>query len=240
VSSESKPEINVAERTVPRGGEPQELDERLFMQLQVFTGAARHTVLLESLQGSGLAGVLYRDALDPQGIGLLTWNSDPAHFVTTVRDFLAESPFAGLCHRPALTMMGRTYAIGYEPELRDWLLDKPRRNATDPDMPWAVWYPLRRTGDFANLPAEEQRGILAEHGRIGLAYGQKGLARDIRLACHGMDTNDNEFVIGLIGSRLHPLSHLVQRLRATKQTAGYIQNMGPFFIGHAVWQKAEA
>jgi chlorite dismutase len=137
-------------------------------------------------------------------------------------------------------MMGRTYAIGYEPELRDWLLDKPRRNATDPDMPWAVWYPLRRTGDFANLPAEEQRGILAEHGRIGLAYGQKGLARDIRLACHGMDTNDNEFVIGLIGSRLHPLSHLVQRLRATKQTAGYIQNMGPFFIGHAVWQKAEA
>ena len=29
MNSESKPEINVAERTVPRGGEPQELDERL-------------------------------------------------------------------------------------------------------------------------------------------------------------------------------------------------------------------
>ncbi|MCZ6747470.1 MAG: chlorite dismutase family protein, partial [Acidobacteria bacterium] len=98
----------------------------------------------------------------------------------------------------------------------------------------------RRTGAFATLSVEEQRGILAEHGRIGLAYGQKGLARDIRLACHGMDTNDNEFVIGLIGSRLHPLSHLVQRLRATKQTAVYIQSMGPFFIGYAVWQKAEA
>jgi chlorite dismutase len=55
-----------------------------------------------------------------------------------------------------------------------------------------------------------------------------------------MDTHDNEFVIGLIGSRLHPLSHLVQRLRATKQTAVYIQSMGPFFIGYAVWQKAEA
>jgi chlorite dismutase len=238
MSQESKLEISVAERTVPRGGEPQEMDERLFMQLQVFTGTAEVDALVKALDDSGLAGVLYRDAADPRGVGLLTWNTDPVHFVTRVRDFLAGSDFAGLIHRPEMTMTGRTYAIGYEPELADWLLDKPRRNATDPEMKWAVWYPLRRNGDFAALPVAEQRTILAEHGRIGMAYGQKGLARDVRLACHGIDTHDNEFVIGLIGSRLHPLSHLVQRLRNTKQTAQYIQNMGPFFIGHAVWQKA--
>jgi hypothetical protein len=238
MSQESKPEINMAERTVPRGGEPQEMDERLFMQLQVFTGAAQVGDLMKALDDSKMAGVLYKDSADPKGVGLLTWNTDPVHFVTTVRDFIAGSPFAALTHRPEMTMTGRTYAIGYEPELADWLLDKPRRNVTDTEMKWAIWYPLRRTGNFAALPMDEQRGILSEHGRIGMAYGQKGLARDVRLACHGIDTNDNEFVIGLIGGRLHPLSHLVQRLRSTKQTAEYIHNMGPFFIGHAVWQKA--
>ncbi len=216
------------------------MDERLFMQLHVFTGASSMQPLQEAVAGSGMEGVLYRDVLDPQGVALLSWSVQPEYFVTTVRDFFHTQPFAGLRHRPDMTMMGRTYALGYEPELKDWLLDKPRRSATDPAMPWAVWYPLRRTGDFAALPEAEQRSILAEHGRIGLAYGQKGLARDVRLACHGIDTNDNEFVIGLIGGRLHPLSHLVQRLRSTKQTASYIQNMGPFFVGHALWQKADA
>jgi hypothetical protein len=238
MSQASQPEVNTAERTVPRGGEPQEMDERLFMQLQVFTGAADVQGLVKDLESSGLAAVLYRDAGDPAGVGLLTWNTDPVHFVTTVRDLIAGSSFAGLTHRPEMTMTGRTYAIGYEPELADWLLHKPRRNVTDADMKWAIWYPLRRTGNFAALSVEEQRSILSEHGRIGLAYGQKGLARDVRLACHGIDTNDNEFVIGLIGGRLDPLSHLVQRLRSTKQTAEFIQNMGPFFIGHAAWQNA--
>ena len=58
----------------------------------------------------------------------------------------------------------------------------------------------------------------------------------MRLACHGIDTNDNEFVIGLIGKDLHPLSHLVQTMRKTRQTSEFMQHMGPFFIGHALWQ----
>jgi chlorite dismutase len=34
-----------------------------------------------------------------------------------------------------------------------------------------VWYPLRRSGKFAQLPADEQRVILAEHGAIGMSFG---------------------------------------------------------------------
>ena len=68
---------------------------------------------------------------------------------------------------------------------------------------------------------------------IGRAYGQQELAHDIRLACHGLDANDNEFVIGLIGKELHPLSHVVQSMRKTRQTAEFIQQMGPFVVGHA-------
>jgi len=58
------------------------------------------------------------------------------------------------------------------------------------------------------------------------------------LACHGLDAHDNEFVIGLIGKALHPLSHVVQSMRKTKQTARYISQMGPFFVGHTAWMSS--
>jgi chlorite dismutase len=43
-------------------------------------------------------------------------------------------------------------------------------------------------------------------------------------------------VIGLVGRELHPLSHLVQTMRRTAQTSEFIQTLGPFFIGHALWR----
>ena len=48
--------------------------------------------------------------------------------------------------------------------------------------------------------------ILAEHGAIGMSYGAGDYAHDIRLACHGLDKSDNDFVVGLIGKDLYPLS----------------------------------
>ena len=71
---------------------------------------------------------------------------------------------------------------------------------------------------------------------IGRAYGEAGLATDVRLACHGLDTHDNEFVIGLLGKDLYPLSHVVQTMRKTRQTSEYIVQMGPFFVGHVAWR----
>ena len=35
--------------------------------------------------------------------------------------------------------------------------------------------------------------------------------------------------------RPHPVSHLVQAMRKTVQTAQYIRTLGPF-VGHALWQ----
>jgi chlorite dismutase len=102
--------------------------------------------------------------------------------------------------------------------------------------PWAVWYPLRRSGAFASLPPEEQSGILREHGRIGHTFGAAGHVHDIRLACFGLDRDDNDFVIGLLGSDLHPLSACVQAMRGTRQTSQYMEKMGPFFIGRALWR----
>jgi chlorite dismutase len=163
-------------------------------------------------------------------------SEDPAFFATALRDLLNAEPFAALTVRSALTMFGRTYASGFEAQLDDWLLHRPRRTALNPAWPWGIWYPLRRVGGFARLSPQEQGTIIREHSVLGRAYGDADLAHDVRLACQGLDLNDNDFVIGLVGRELHPLSHLVHAMRKTVQTSQYIQTLGPFFIGHVVWQ----
>jgi hypothetical protein len=237
------PEIDVRERAGDHTGNPRAIDQRLFMQLLVYRvdEALDPDSLIEqlgqALSAAECAGVLYRDANDPRSLGLLSWSIDPAHFVTKVRSVLLQPAFRGLKLREDFSMLGRSYAVGYEQDLSFWLLQRPIENAINPELRWAVWYPLRRSGAFEKLSVKEQAGILREHAAIGRAYGEQGLATDIRLACHGLDAKDNEFVIGLLAKELHPLSHLVQRMRRTQQTSEYIQQMGPFFVGYAVWQK---
>jgi chlorite dismutase len=219
-----------------KGAAQQVSDRRLFLQLLVWTGCPDGKPLVAALERSRIEGVLYHDLNDPAGVGLLTLHENPAFFATELRDALHGDAFAGLRARPEMTMLGRTYASGYEADLADWLLVRPRRTVLDPACPWGIWYPLRRSGAFARLSPQEQGAILKEHGTLGRAYGDAGLAHDVRLACHGLDTRDNDFVIGLIGRDLHPLSHLVQAMRRTAQTSQYLASLGPFFVGHVLWQ----
>ena len=216
------------------------------MQLLVFDCPPSHdpeevtSSLVASMEEAGLGGVVYEDANAPLGLGLLTWSEDPAHFVTNVRPLFRSKALRALVQRPDWMMIGRSYSQGYEPDLEHWLLHRWVDNVTNPEWPWAVWYPLRRSGAFARLERAEQASILREHAQIGMSYGKLDLAHDVRLACHGLDAHDNEFLIGLTGERLHRLSHVVQRMRETKQTAEYIVKMGPFFVGHARWQSKGA
>ena len=228
--------IDVFEHGMNRDGTKSSTQRRLFMQLHVFTGCDNAAKAAQAVEASGIEAVVYHDVNDPRGIGLLTMSEDPSIFVTSVRPLVNDGPFRELTFRPEYTMLGRSYASGYEPNIEDWLVDRPRRTARNPDWPWAVWYPLRRKGAFNALPPKEQSSILREHGGIGRLYGEQDLAHDIRLACHGIDSHDNEFVIGLTGKDLHPLSHLVQTMRKTRQTSEFMAHMGPFFVGHALWQ----
>jgi chlorite dismutase len=232
VSSAEETRVDVREH----GGQGKTADRRLFVQLQVFTGCGDDKALVRALEAAGLEAVLYRDVNDPRGVGVLALGEDPGAFVREVRELLTTEPFAGLGHRPELTMFGRTYASGFEADLEDWLLQRPRRTVLNPAWPWGVWYPLRRVGAFARLSPQEQGTIIREHSVLGRAYGEADLAHDVRLACHGLDLHDNDFVIGLVGRDLHPLSHLVQAMRRTIQTSQYLETLGPFFVGHVLWQ----
>ncbi len=231
------PVIDVAERAGHHTGNPQVLQTRLFMQLLAFDCAPDldpvHAIdrVGNELGERDCCAVLYEDVQVPSGFAVLTWSEDPAHFVTRVRPAVVAAG-RGIVLRPELGMLGRTYATGYEPDLGFWLLERPVATVNNEAWPWAVWYPLRRKGGFNRLEGREQAAILKEHGLIGRAYGAQDLAHDIRLACFGLDAHDNDFVIGLVGQELHPLSHVVQAMRKTRQTAEFIAQMGPFFIGH--------
>ncbi|MDX1681530.1 MAG: chlorite dismutase family protein [Phycisphaeraceae bacterium] len=219
-----------------RGAGGKTLDRRLFMQLLAFTDCSDPSVLVEPMRQADVAGAIYADVNDPRGVALLAMSEDPAFFPGPWRQLLNAAPFDQLTPRPEMTMFGRTYSIGYEPDLEETLFDRPRRHALNPDWPWCVWYPLRRSGAFEQLDREERMSILREHGTIGRGFGEADFAHDVRLACHGLDRADNDFVIGLMGSQLHPLSALVQRMRSTTQTSQYLEHLGPFFVGRAVWQ----
>lgn len=211
-------------------------DRRLLFQLLVFEGEADAADLARALAGSGFESTLYAQVGNPHGWGLLTWSEDPGFFTGALRDFLRQAPFAGMALNPAYTMTGRTYALGYETDLDETLVNRPRRRALDPTFPWAVWYPLKRKPSFYRMDPKEQREILSEHGRIGFSFGSANYGHDIRLASFGLDAHDNDFTVALVGPDLVPLSIIVETMRKTVQTSMHMEHMGPFFVGRVVHQ----
>jgi chlorite dismutase len=234
------PTIDVMEYGGKREGVRQAVDRRLFMQLLVVDApAGRRGEDLAKYVGAvctrdRVPAVVYADAMSPRGVGVLTWSEDPAHFVRAVRPMFAHDELAHAAMRRDYAMFGRSYSTGHEPELEWTLLRRPIENVTNEAYRWHLWYPLRRTAAFARLDPHEQSQILREHAQIGMAYGAQELAHDVRLACYGLDAADNEFVIGLVGRDLHPLSHLIQAMRKTRQTSEFVDKMGPFFVGYVV------
>ena len=223
-----------------RGGES--LDRRLFMQFLGFGGVdpASESLLINDLEDSSLDAVLYSDMNDYEGVGLLSMSETPEFFVTELRRFLSSSSFARLLPKPEYTMLGRTYSLGYEKDLEKTLISGPKQKILDPELAWAIWYPLRRAKAFETLSPEEQRAVLGEHGKVGFQFGNSGYAKDIRLASHGLDKNDNDFVIGILGGDIYPLSALVERMRKTQQTSRYLESLGPFFVGKKLFSTKQA
>jgi hypothetical protein len=236
--SEGEERVDIQEHGRAADGQVIAADRRLYMQLLAFGGCGEPTPLVDALQQAQVTGALYEDINDPQGVALLIAHEEPDYFLGDLRRLLNRPPFNTLTPKADYTMFGRTYSLGYEPDLEEALIRRPRQRILDPALPWAIWYPLRRSGSFEQLSAEEQRVILMEHGGIGRSFGRAGLGHDVRLACYGLDKNDNDFVIGLLGPQLYPLSAIVQRMRKTKQTSLHLERLGPFFVGKAAWQSS--
>ena len=133
-------------------------------------------------------------------------------------------------------MTGRTYSIGYESNLDEVLLDRPRTRLLDPALGWGIWYPVRRDKAFESLEETAKHDVMMDHGSIGMRFGKANLGHDIRLACHGLDKNDADFVIAVLAPELHNASAVIQAMRKSLQTMHHLDALGPFFTGKVVAQ----
>src|SRR5262252_5281824 len=79
---------DIFEKGGMKDGQPQRLNERLFMQFLAFGGCTDTRELASTLQAAGIPGVLYEDVSDPRGVGLLTFSQDPSFFIDRVRPTL--------------------------------------------------------------------------------------------------------------------------------------------------------
>ncbi|MCS6858568.1 MAG: chlorite dismutase family protein [Sandaracinaceae bacterium] len=232
------PEIDLREWGGRKEGERQSLDRRLFFQLLAFDVHDDVTQAISALSNAisqaHIPALLLRELNAPRTIAILSWSEEPLHFIERILPLFEDRE--RFAQRREYTMLGRTYSLGHEPELEHALLHRPVEYCLREGWDWHVWYPLRRSGAFERLSKHEQAILLKEHAAIGMAYGRAEYAHDIRLACHGLDVNDNEFVIGLVGKELYPLSHLVQTMRHTRHTSEFISRMGPFFVGRVLFR----
>lgn len=229
---------DLREKGVDTEGNPQFTERRLFVQLHVFDQCKDPSALVSALAKLSVPAVLYLDVQNPFGVGVLLMSECADELVTSARNTFHQPEFSSLTYLPSWTMTGRTYATGHEVGVEHWLIERPKKTALNPELKWAVWYPLRRKPEFALLTPQEQGKILYEHAVLGRSFGQAGYATDIRLACYGIDRADNEFVLGIVSKDLNPLSRLVQEMRKTQQTSKFIQSMGPFFVGRVFWQSS--
>jgi chlorite dismutase len=227
-------------------GERQFMTRRLYMQLRVLDvdlSKMELTKFLETLKTllSSMPSVMYMDAVSNNSVGVLIWSEDPSDFVTRLNPILSNKSLAPyFTERSGWTMFGKTYSNGHEKDLEEFLFKKPIRNATRDDWDWGIWYPLRRKGPFYIQPPEDQCSMLLTHAAIGKAFSDLNAAHDIRLKSFGMDPDDNEYIVGLVGDDFHGLSRVVEEMRKTKHTAEYLESLGPFFVGKKVWKSALA
>src|SRR3954465_6771785 len=118
---------DLSEKGGMKDGQPQRSNDRLFMQFLAFGGCPDAAPLGDALARGKISGVLYEDLNDPRGVGLLTFSDDPDFFLDRVRPGRSGPGFSTLVQKPHYTMPGRTYAIGYEPDLQEVLLHRPQR-----------------------------------------------------------------------------------------------------------------
>jgi chlorite dismutase len=211
-------------------------DNTLFVQLQVFDiepaagPRAIVSALSRRLREKRIDGVIYGDANDHRGIGLLTWASDPAAILENVHALLGGKRFSALTPRPGWVMFGRVSGESAE-GLPDVVLHAEQR--------WATWYPMRNKAEWGTLDQAKKAAAQKEHGAVAKEFVDSDKVSYVRLSCNGLDPEDNDHIFGLTATSLEDISLLQEAMRGTSQIANYVDKIGPVFVGRKVWQNPE-
>ena len=162
---------------------------------------------------------------------------NPEYFVSDLRTLFSRRPFEGLVHKPEFDMLGRTYSIGYEQDLEETLFKRPLSKMLDAEEH------LGRSGIRSSAPRSSTRCRRSISARSSRSMARSRTAtRAMRTTSASRATASTRTITtsssGLVGAQLHPLSAIVQEMRKTEQTSQYLDSLGPFFVGRAIWQSA--
>jgi len=211
-------------------------DNTIFLQLQVFDiepaagPRAMVSALSRRLREKRIDAVIYGDANDHRGIGLLTWAADPADLLDNVHALLGGKRFSALTPRPGWVMFGRVSGEAAD-GTPDILLNAEQR--------WASWYPVRNTPEWGTLDDSTRAKVHKDHGSVAKTFVDEGKVSYVRLSCHGIDPEDNDHIFGLTSGSLADISLLQEAMRGTAQISTYVAKMGPVFVGRKIWQNPE-
>ena len=208
-------------------------DNTLFLQLQIFDiepaagPRAMVSALSRRLREKRIDGVIYGDANDHRGIGLLTWAADPGDILDNVHALLGGKRFSALTPRPGWVMLGCVSgdAAATTPEL-----------LLDPNQNWATWYPQRNKAEWGSLGDAAQAKVLEEAGGVAKSSIDEGKVSYVRLACQGIDPEDNDHIFALTAANLLDINELQAAMRGTALLTTHLQKMGPVFVGRKIWQ----
>jgi len=213
-------------------------DNTLFLQLQVFDiepaagPRAMVSALSRRLREKRIDGVIYGDANDHRGIGLLTWATNPGDILDNVHALLGGKRFSALTPRPGWVMFGRVGS------------DQPYGTTVETllngSQSWAVWYPVRNKPEWGSLDAGSQQSVHDEHIEAAKSFIAEGRVSYARLACHGLDPEDNDYISYMAAADLGDISSLAEAIRGTAQVSTHTDKMGPVFVGRKIWQNPEA
>lgn len=93
---------------------------------------------------------------------------------------------------------------------------------------WVVVYPFVRSYEWYILPADERRGMLAEHGRLGASF-KTVLTHTV--AAFGL--GDYEWILPLEAHELIDIVDVIRALRATNARL-HVREEVPFYTGRRV------
>ena len=102
------------------------------MKFTAFGGCADPHAAITALAEDGVEGALYLDANDPQGIGVIAVAEDPGVLRDDAAHAVQPRAVRRFAHKREFDMLGRTYSIGYEPDLEDTLFHRRRAQAARP------------------------------------------------------------------------------------------------------------
>ena len=207
------------------------------MKFTAFGGCADPQAAVAALAEDGVEGALYVDANDPQGIGLIVAAEDPG----LLRDDAARAvqpPAVRGVHAQARVRHARPHVLDrLRARSRGHAVHEAARQDAEPREPLGrVVSAAARRRSFRRCRPIISAASWPSTARSRNATAPAGMPPTCASRATASTRTTTTSSSACSARTCIRLSAVVQEMRKTEQTAQYLDSLGPFFVGKAVWQ----